>query len=115
MMRLFEYEDKELLSKYGISIPIIYYLVSNSSEVKLINEPVLIKAQVLSGGRGKRGGIKEARSTLEAKQIIDNMIGTTIDIENFIIKKVLIEEKLEIAKELYVSIFVERNKGVPLI
>lgn len=113
MMRLFEYEAKELLSKYGISIPTKYYLASNSSEVKLINKPVVIKAQVLIGGRGKRGGIKEARSTLEAKQIIDNMIGTTID--NFIIKKVLIEKKLKIARELYISVFVDRNKGVPLI
>ena len=113
MMRLFEYEAKELLSKYGISIPIIYYLVSNSSEVKEINKPVVIKAQVLIAGRGKKGGIKEARSTLEAKQVIDGMMGKTIN--NFIIKKVLIEEKLEIAKELYISIFVERNKGVPLI
>jgi len=112
-MRLFEYEAKEVLSEYGVSIPIKYYLASNSSEVKLINEPVVIKAQVLIGGRGKRGGIKKAHSTSEAKQIIDNMIGTTID--NFIIKKVLIEEKLEIAKELYISVFVDRNKGVPLI
>jgi len=112
-MRLFEYEAKEVLSEYGVSIPTKYYLASNSSEVKLINEPVVIKAQVLIGGRGKRGGIKKAHSTSEAKQIIDNMIGTTID--NFVIKKVLIEEKLEIAKELYISVFVDRNKGVPLI
>jgi len=76
-MRLFEYEAKEVLSEYGVSIPIKYYLASNSSEVKLINEPVVIKAQVLIGGRGKRGGIKEAHSTSEAKQIIDDMIGTT--------------------------------------
>ena len=87
-MKLFEYEAKDLLYKYGIVIPKKYYLVCNSSEAKLINEPVIIKAQVLSGGRGKRGGIKEAHSTLEAKQIIDNMMGTNIN--NFIIKKVLI-------------------------
>jgi len=113
MMELFEYEAKELLSKYGIFIPKKYYLVYNSSEVRINNEPVVIKAQILSGGRGKRDGVKEAQSTLEAKQIINNMIGTTIN--NFIIKKVLIEEKLEIAKELYISVFVDRNKGIPLI
>jgi len=112
-MRLFEYEAKEILSEYGVSIPTKYYLASNSSEVKLINEPVVIKAQVLIGGRGKRGGIKGACTTSEAKQIIDDMVGTTID--NFIIKKVLIEKKLKIARELYISVFVDRNKGVPLI
>ena len=112
-MRLFEYEAKELLSEYGVSIPIKYYLASNSSEVKLINKPVVIKAQVLIGGRGKRGGIKEAHSTLEAKQIIDDMMDKNIN--NFKIKKVLIEEKLEIARELYISVFMDRNKGVPLI
>jgi len=112
-VRLFEYEAKEILSEYGISIPTKYCLASNSSEVKLINEPVVIKAQVLIGGRGKRGGIKGACTTSEAKRIIDDMIGTTID--NFIIKKVLIEKKLKIARELYISVFVDRNKGVPLI
>ena len=111
-MKLLEHEGKEIFSKYGISIP-KGYVISNSSEIKPINEPVLVKAQLLIGGRGKKGLIKQARTVLKLRQISNKLLGKIVN--NLIVQRLLIEEKLDIAKELYIGVFLERNQKVPLI
>lgn len=111
-LKLLEYEGKKIFSKYGISIP-KGYVISNSSEVKPINEPVIVKAQLLLGGRGKRDLIKQARTVLELRQISKKLLGKIVN--NLKVQKILIEERLDIAKEFYVGVFLERDQQVPLI
>jgi len=111
-MKLLEHIGKKIFSQYGISIP-EGYVVKDSSQVKSIEKPVAIKAQVLTGGRGKKGGVKFSNSTLDARHIVSEMLRNKIN--DCIVKEVLIEEKLRIAKELYISVFLDRNRGLPLI
>lgn len=111
-MNLYEYQAKELFGKFGIPIP-------NSKHVQSLQGigwekfPVVVKAQVLIGGRGKAGGIKFADNvedlTTKAKDILQ------MSIKGLRVSSVLLEEKLDIAKEYYVSITLDRSKKMPVI
>jgi len=111
-LKLFEYEGKKIFSKYGISIP-KGYVISNVSEIKPINESVIIKAQLLIGGRGKKGLIKQVSTNSQVQRISNKLLGKIVN--TLVVQKLLIEEKLDILKELYVGVFLERNQKVPLI
>ena len=106
-MKLYEYKAKEIFEKYGIPVP-KGITISNSDELKEFTFPAVIKSQVLIGGRGKAGGIKFADNIDEAKAKIDEIIG--MNIRGYKVNKVLVTEKVEIAKELYVSIILDRSK-----
>jgi len=114
-MRLYEYESKEILSgKYNIPVP-KGFLVSNISSYDFneVSFPVVIKAQVLVGGRGKMGGIKFANGPSEAKQIINELLGA--EIEGVKVDRLLVEEKVDISKELYLCIWLDRDLATPVI
>jgi len=111
-LKLFEYEGKKIFSKYGISIP-KGYVISNASEAKPINKSVIVKAQLLIGGRGKKGLIKQASTNSQLQRISNKLLGKIVN--NFVVQRLLIEEKLDIEKELYVGVFLERNQKIPLI
>jgi succinyl-CoA synthetase beta subunit len=111
-MKLFEYRGKELFKKYGLEVP-NGKLVNTEKDFSDLNFPIVLKAQVPIGGRGKAGGIKSAENKKDAISKLSQIIG--MDIRGYKVGKVLAEEKVDIAKELYLSITLDRSKRMPLI
>ncbi len=111
-MKLFEYRGKELFDKYGIAVP-NGRLVKDNKDFSGLNFPFVLKAQVPIGGRGKAGGIKSAENLDDAKDKFSKIMG--MDIKGYKVRKVLAEEKVDIKKELYLSITLDRSKRMPLI
>ncbi|MBW3022364.1 succinate--CoA ligase subunit beta, partial [Candidatus Woesearchaeota archaeon] len=102
-MKLKEYQGKELFRRYGIKTP-EGYVVSSVDDVK--EQPGVVKVQVLVGGRGKAGGIKVANAD-NIKDICQELLN--MEIKGLKVKELLIEEKINIEKELYLSITVNRG------
>jgi len=111
-MKLLEYRGKELFDKYDIAIP-NGKLVNSEKDLHGLKFPFVLKAQVPIGGRGKAGGIKLAENLNDAKEKFSQIMG--MDIKDFTVRKVYAEEKVEIKKELYLSITLDRTKRMPLI
>jgi succinyl-CoA synthetase beta subunit len=111
-MKLYEYQGKELFSKYNISVP-NGKLVKDESDFSDLKFPAVLKAQVPIGGRGKAGGIKSIDNVNDAKEKLSKILG--MDIRGYTVKKVLAEEKVDIKNELYLSITLDRSKRMPLI
>lgn len=108
-MKLLEYHAKEIFRRYDIPTPRSEVAESPKGAREIAERlgPVAIKAQLPVGGRGKAGGIKFAESPEEAEKIAGGLLGSRIkDIE---IKKVLVEEKLDIKDELYLGVTVDRK------
>ncbi len=107
-MKLLEHAGKELFSRYGIPVP-EGKVVERKEELKNISIPFpwVMKAQVLVGGRGKAGGIKFANNMEEAEKIFDELMAMEIKGEK--VRKVLVEKKLNIEKEYYLSFFLDRS------
>lgn len=108
MVRLVEHEGKSLLRTEGVSTP-RGEIASTPEEAKRVTEelgkPVAIKAQVSTTGRFKAGGIGFADDPNEATKVADRILGSNI--KGFVVKKVLVEEKLDVQKEFYVGIVVD--------
>jgi len=123
-MKIHEYQAKEILRKYNVPVP-NGVLVSSKSEAakaakKVGTKVVVVKAQIHAGGRGKGGGVKLAKSPVEAEKHAGNILGMTLvtpqtGAEGRLVKKVLIEEGMAIAKELYMGILVDRETSQILI
>ena len=123
-MKIHEYQAKEILRKYNVPVP-NGVLVSSKSEAakaakKVGTKVVVVKAQIHAGGRGKGGGVKLAKSPIEAEKHAGNILGMTLvtpqtGAEGRLVKKVLIEEGMAIAKELYMGILVDRETSQVLI
>ncbi len=115
-MRLYEFEGKALLSQQGIEVP--RGLVASTPEeaavaAASVGDAVVVKAQVLSGGRGKAGLIRLARDRREAGVVASQILEASHGGQR--VRRVLVEEQLAIAREMYVSISVDRLAGCPLI
>ncbi|MGQ9641383.1 MAG: ADP-forming succinate--CoA ligase subunit beta [Candidatus Bathycorpusculaceae bacterium] len=110
-MKLFEYEAKKILAKYGIPTP-QGGLATNPREAHEIasklKPPFAVKAQVLVAGRGKAGGILFANTVAEAKEAAEKLLG--MQIKGMPVKRVWIEEKLNVKKEIYFGITIDRFK-----
>ncbi|MCX7802425.1 MAG: ADP-forming succinate--CoA ligase subunit beta [Meiothermus ruber] len=108
-MNLHEYQAKEILAKYGIPVP-PGKIAFTADEAKQIaseyGDLVVIKAQVHTGGRGKAGGVKLARTPEEAREKATQILG--LNINGFITKKVLVAKGLHIAKEYYAGMILDR-------
>ena len=108
-MRLYEFEAKKLFSQHKIPVT-MGEVVETKEQAKAYAEkvkvPVVLKAQILSGGRGKAGGVKFADSPAEAEKKAEELLTTTI--KGFPVRKILMYEKLEIAKEFYLGITLDR-------
>lgn len=122
-MKIHEYQAKQILSKYDVQIP-RGEVADNPSRAREIADKigprVVLKAQVHAGGRGKGGGIKLAKNPQEAEKIAREMIGMTLVTpqtgpEGKLVKKILVEEALDIARELYIGIVIDRAKEVPVV
>ncbi len=112
-MKLFEYMAKAVLRKYGIPVP-DGFVVSSADQIRNVRGPVMVKAQVLIGGRGKAGGIKPADGVDETRKVTASILGMSIG--GYITKEVLIEQRLDVAQELYLGITVDRaNRSLMLM
>ena len=116
-MKIHEYQAKELFSKYDVPVPkgSVAFDVEAAKTVAqgLGGFPVVVKAQIHAGGRGKGGGVKLAQSLDEVGTLANDIIGMTLVThqtgpEGRLVKKVLVEQGLNIAKELYLSILPDR-------
>jgi len=116
-MRLYEYEGKILAQKVGIPIPAGKMVDSPEKAREIAREikgEVVVKAQILLGGRGKAGGVKFARDPEEAEKITREMLSTRIRDRK--VEKVLIEKKLEIVEEMYLGVTIDEiNKQMILL
>ena len=108
-MKLFEYEAKNILAKYGVPTP-TGELATNVSQAREIatklKPPFAIKAQVLVGGRGKAGGILFADSVPEAETTAEKLLNTRI--KGIPVRSIWIEEKIQIEKEVYFAVTIDR-------
>jgi len=115
-MRIQEYEAKEIFKQFSIPVP-AGKTAKTDLEARVISEeiglPVVIKAQVLVGGRGKAGGIKIAECLEEVEQDTNEILNKSI--KGYQASEVLIEKKLDIKHEFYCGITIDRTKGCPVI
>jgi len=115
-MKMFEFMAKDIFGQNGIPVPrgrVAYSGDEAAEAAKEIGGPVVIKSQVLAGGRGKAGGIKFADTPEEAKQAADALLQS--EIRGLKIKQVLVVEKIKIEKEIYVAIALDGAAGKPLV
>lgn len=108
-MKLHEYQSKQLFAKYGIPIP--KGEVANTPEdayriARDLGKRVVIKSQVLVGGRGKAGGVKLAHTPEEAERVAGQILG--MDIKGLTVRKVLVDEAADIRSEIYLGIVLDR-------
>ncbi|MCI0452172.1 MAG: ADP-forming succinate--CoA ligase subunit beta [Candidatus Latescibacteria bacterium] len=115
-MKVHEYQAKELFARYGIPVPPGTVVTSASdaeAAAATVGKPVVVKAQVLVGGRGKAGGVKIAKTPAEAREKASQILG--MDIKGETVKKVLITEAVDIAHEIYVAVIMDRRAQKPLV
>jgi succinyl-CoA synthetase beta subunit len=121
-MKIHEYQSKQILARYGVPIPRgeVAYTKEEAREIAdRIGGTVVVKAQIHAGGRGKGGGVKLAKTPDEAAEIAGRMLGMNLVTvqtgpEGRQVQKVLIEEGLDIRKELYLGIVIDRQMGRPV-
>jgi succinyl-CoA synthetase beta subunit len=108
-MKLLEYEAKEVFKRYGIPLG-MSAVATTPSEAKdaatIIGKPVVVKAQVGVGGRGKAGGIKPADTPAQAYEVAKQILG--MKIKDLAVRKVLVEERLRIQHEIYLGVIIDR-------
>ncbi len=109
-MRLLEYESKDILSAKGIPTP--SGVVISSHEDVALPSPCMIKAQIPIGGRQKTGGVLEAGDKKEAESVINQMLPSNV--RGYQVNRVLVEEKLDIAREFYLGITYDTVAKVPV-
>jgi len=115
-MKLHEYQSKDLLARYGVPVP-AGEVTSDPNEARAIAQKlggnVVVKAQVLMGGRGKAGGVKLFTDADSASEFVSNLLGKRlVSIQNpqgMLVEKVLIAETVDIAEEYYVAVLLDRN------
>jgi succinyl-CoA synthetase beta subunit len=110
-MRLLEHESKEILGRYNILLP-KGELIGSARELKM-DSRVMLKAQIPLGGRGKSGGVIEASSIKEAKDKIEQLLSTPI--RGYMARKILVEQKIDIAQEFFMSITYDTVAKEPLV
>lgn len=117
-MKIHEYQAKELFKKYGIPVPDggVAFSLAEAKKMaqKISNDSVVVKAQIHAGGRGKGGGVKLANSPDAAERIAEEIIGMNLvtlqtGIQGKRVRKVLVEQVLNIKKELYFSLLPDRG------
>jgi succinyl-CoA synthetase beta subunit len=122
-MKIHESQAKVILAKFGVPVPrgeVVFKKDEARAAAQRLGTPVVVvKAQIHAGGRGKAGGVKLARSVDEAATHAANILGMKLVTpqtgeEGRIVRRLLIEEGLDIKRELYVSILVDRGVGAPI-
>ena len=123
-MKIHEYQAKSVLARFGVPVPRgeVAFSPAEAEQIarRLGGDVLVVKAQIHAGGRGKGGGVKVARSVDEAEHLAKQMIGMTLVThqtgpEGRKVSRVLIEEGVQIERELYVSILVDRARARPVV
>ena len=122
-MKIHEYQAKQILAKFGVTVP-RGEMITKPEEARAVAEKlgggtVVVKAQIHAGGRGKGGGVKLAHNPAEAEALAGQILGMTLVThqtgpEGRLVKRVLVEEGLDIARELYLGIVIDRASGRPV-
>lgn len=115
-MKLFEYMGKELFARYGLAVPwgrVVSYPAEAAAVALEIGGPVVIKSQVLSGKRGKAGGIKFADTPGMASALAVELF--LCRIQGLQVERLLVEEKLAIDREFYLALAVDGSAGKPVL
>jgi succinyl-CoA synthetase beta subunit len=122
-MKIHEYQAKAILSRYGVTTPRgeVAFTKEEAREAaqRLKSLIVVVKAQIHAGGRGKGGGVKLARSADEAAEIASHILGMTLVTpqtgpQGRVVKRLLIEEGLDIKRELYLGLLIDRESERPV-
>jgi succinyl-CoA synthetase beta subunit len=115
-MKLYEYQGREVFDRFGIPTP-KGVVVTKPEELDRVAGsvpfPAVVKAQVLVGGRGKAGGIQFANNLEEAKAKTRQILGMSIS--GHVVRKVFLAQKLDLARELYLSVLLDRSTRTPLV
>jgi succinyl-CoA synthetase beta subunit len=115
-VKLHEYQSKRIFAKFGVPIPTgdVATSPAQAQEIaKQLGGPVVIKSQVLVGGRGKAGGIKVAKNAHEAELLAEQILG--MNIKGITVDKVLVDEAADIKEEIYLGIVIDRALRKPVI
>ena len=123
-MKIHEYQAKALLAKHGLPVPMgspVFKADAVAAAAEEIiaataNETVVVKAQIHAGGRGKGGGVKVVKGATAAQEMATKLFGKPLVTpqtgpEGRIVRRLLVEQGLAIARELYVSLLVDRGKS----
>jgi succinyl-CoA synthetase beta subunit len=121
-MKIHEYQAKQTLAKFSVSTPrgqVAYSPEEARAVAERLGGAVVVKAQIHAGGRGKAGGVKLAHNPNEAERMANEMLGkklVTIQTgpEGRVVKRVLVEESLEVARELYLGLVIDRASACPV-
>jgi succinyl-CoA synthetase beta subunit len=122
-MKIHEYQAKAILARYGVTTPRgdVAFSKEEAREAarRLKSQVCVVKAQIHAGGRGKGGGVKLARSADEAAEIASQILGMNLVTaqtgpQGRIVKRLLIEEGLDIKRELYLGLLIDRETGRPV-
>ncbi|MDD2619012.1 MAG: ADP-forming succinate--CoA ligase subunit beta [Bacteroidales bacterium] len=115
-MKIHEHQAKSLFSDYGIPVPREILCSDTGTVPRAVEQlglPLVVKAQVLTGGRGKAGGVKLARSAEEASAATSQILG--MDIKGYRVNKVLLAEAVNIQAEYYIALTIDRNSKSVLL
>jgi succinyl-CoA synthetase beta subunit len=123
-MKIHEYQAKEILRSYGIPVP-KGRVTETPEEARGIAEeiggrPVVVKAQIHAGGRGKGGGVQVVHSSEEAGQVAQKILGMTLITHQTgpagrVVRKVLVEEGVDVKEELYLGVVIDRSRACPVV
>jgi succinyl-CoA synthetase beta subunit len=115
-MDLLEYQGKQLFARHGLRVSDGKAVTTVQDAVAAANEigyPVVVKAQVLIGGRGKAGGVKLAADEVQTREHATNILG--MDIHGHTVRTLWVEHASDIATEYYASVLLDRSAKQPLI
>src|SRR5438445_5479146 len=122
-MKIHEYQAKEIFRRFGVPTP-RGEMVTTAEDARKVAQKlavpvVVVKAQIHAGGRGKGGGVKLARSADEAAELASHILGMTLVTpqtgpQGRVVRRLLIEEGLDIKRELYLGLLIDRETGRPV-
>jgi succinyl-CoA synthetase beta subunit len=123
-LKIHEYQGKAVLAQHGVAVPrgkVAYTADEAVEAAKGLGFPVVVKAQIHAGGRGKGGGVKVARGVDECEALAKSMLGMTLRThqtgpEGRVVRRLLIEQGMDLAgaREMYLAILVDRGAGRPV-
>jgi len=122
-MKIHEFQAKAILAGYGVPVPrgeVAVTAVEARNAAERLGGPVVVKAQIHAGGRGKAGGVVLASSPGEAETAAERLIGSRLVThqtgpEGSVVKRILVEERTSVARELYAGIVLDRKAAMPVI
>ena len=122
-MKIHEYQAKAILAEFGVPVPrgrVVATPAEAGDIARELGGTVVVKAQIHAGGRGKGGGVKLAKSPGEAEQVASEILGMMLKThqtgpEGQRVKRVLVEEAMDVRQELYLGIVIDRSVGLPVI